>query len=122
MSDTDCAARLAAIRDCDYATLDPGIRDVVRELHRSGYDTTDSGDGVTKILDMECALPYRNVAVSVCACCTSMADIAAICEDVRAILERFTATEWLVEGGYTTHGQGWTVLASEQIPEAHDGD
>jgi len=32
----------------DYTQLDPGIRCVVRLLHRWGYETSDSGDGVTK--------------------------------------------------------------------------
>ncbi len=32
----------------DYDQLDPGIRGVVRVLHQNGYETTDSGDGVTK--------------------------------------------------------------------------
>ena len=30
--------------------LDPGIRDVVAELQAAGFNTTDSGDGVTKLL------------------------------------------------------------------------
>jgi hypothetical protein len=32
----------------DYTELDPGIRNVVRFLWNHGYNTTDSGDGVTK--------------------------------------------------------------------------
>lgn len=32
----------------DYTQLDPGIRCVVRLLHRWGYETSDSGDGRTK--------------------------------------------------------------------------
>lgn len=34
--------------EIDYAELDPGIRDVVRLLQVWGFETTDSGDGVTK--------------------------------------------------------------------------
>ena len=33
---------------CDPTALDPGIRDVVRYLRGKGYETTDSGDGVSK--------------------------------------------------------------------------
>lgn len=32
----------------NYDELDPGIRETVRWLQSLGYDTTDSGDGVTK--------------------------------------------------------------------------
>lgn len=32
----------------NYQSLDPGIRCVVRLLHRWGYETSDSGDGRTK--------------------------------------------------------------------------
>lgn len=34
--------------DFDYTQLDPGIQDIVRQLHAWGFETTDSGDGVTK--------------------------------------------------------------------------
>lgn len=32
----------------NYEELDPGIRDVVETLHKYGFETTDSGDGVSK--------------------------------------------------------------------------
>ena len=32
----------------DYSKLDPGIRDVVRVLRKAWFQTTDSGDGVSK--------------------------------------------------------------------------
>ena len=32
----------------DYAKLDPGIREIVRLLRYAGFDTADSGDGVSK--------------------------------------------------------------------------
>jgi len=35
----------------DYEQLDPGIRAAVRYLRERAYDTTDSGDGVTKLAD-----------------------------------------------------------------------
>lgn len=34
--------------DLDYAILDPGIRGAVQYLRERGFDTTDSGDGVSK--------------------------------------------------------------------------
>jgi hypothetical protein len=35
-------------RDIDWGDIDPGIRDVVRFVRSLGFDTTDSGDGVSK--------------------------------------------------------------------------
>ena len=32
----------------DYAKLDPGIREIVRLLRYAGFDTADSGDGISK--------------------------------------------------------------------------
>lgn len=34
--------------DFDYEMLDPGVRDMVRWLRKKGYETIDSGDGVSK--------------------------------------------------------------------------
>jgi hypothetical protein len=46
----------------DYASLNPGIREVVSLLREHGFDTTDSGDGVTNIAaDMEGAIPVPHV-------------------------------------------------------------
>lgn len=45
----------------DYEALNPGVRDLVWELNRRGYETTDSGDGTNHANGMEGALPYRHV-------------------------------------------------------------
>lgn len=34
--------------DLNYSNLDPGIRETVRRLREWGYNTVDSGDGVSK--------------------------------------------------------------------------
>lgn len=47
----------------DYEQLDPGIRDAVRWFHDLGYETTDSGDGVTKAPDPSCVMPWPHVCV-----------------------------------------------------------
>ncbi len=49
----------------DYDQLDPGIRQTVRLIHEFGFETTDSGDGITKIGVMECALPFAHVVIKV---------------------------------------------------------
>lgn len=101
-------------QDLDYATLDHGIRDVVRGLVALGYDTTDSGDGVSKT-GMGCALPYRHVVAMVPSTVVRLSDAARFAENMRRDIERITATEWMVEVGYSTHGGSWTAVASEQI-------
>ena len=51
----------------DYETLNPGIKDLVRELREVHcMDTTDSGDGETNVaLGMEGALTERHVFILV---------------------------------------------------------
>lgn len=52
----------------DVAALDPGVRDLVIALRAAGYETTDSGDGVSKPKDwFESgeALPFLHVYVQV---------------------------------------------------------
>ncbi len=47
----------------DLDALDPGIRRTVAWLRSLGYDTSDSGDGKTKVGSMECALDFPHVAI-----------------------------------------------------------
>ena len=60
-----------AERQAKYGTfeeLDPGIRHTVRWLQSEGFNTTDSGDGETKLQGDDpypCALPFPHVVVSV---------------------------------------------------------
>ena len=49
----------------DYDELDPGIREVVRLLRKHHFDTTDSGDGVSKDADPGEVLDYPHVHVFV---------------------------------------------------------
>lgn len=37
--------------EINFEELDPGIRETVRRLRRHGFETTDSGDGVSKPAD-----------------------------------------------------------------------
>lgn len=43
-----CVQKKWEPKPIDYEQLDPGIRDLVRRLREAGFDTTDSGDGVSK--------------------------------------------------------------------------
>lgn len=47
--------------DIDYDSLDPGIRETVRWLRGIGMPTCDSGDGVSKPDDFECAIREPHV-------------------------------------------------------------
>lgn len=44
--------------------LDPGVRELIVWLRSEGFETVDSGDGITKT-DMDCAWPSPNVAIEV---------------------------------------------------------
>ena len=46
-----------------YDDIDPGIREVVRWVNSLGFETTDSGDGVSKLGTMECALDVPHVHI-----------------------------------------------------------
>ena len=52
----------------EYYELDKGIRDTVMWLREKGFDTTDSGDGVSKATeqpDMTFVMEYPHVAMKV---------------------------------------------------------
>jgi len=52
------------MKDIDYSTLTPGIRNTVKWLREQGFNTTDSGDGVTNIqAGMEGALDIAHVHI-----------------------------------------------------------
>lgn len=60
-------ARLAVeawLRKWEVPGVDPGVRKLVALLRAHGFNTTDSGDGVSKDLEEhECALPFANVFI-----------------------------------------------------------
>lgn len=50
------------MKPLNYEELTPGIRQVVRWLRENGFETTDSGDGITNVaLGMEGALDVPHV-------------------------------------------------------------
>jgi hypothetical protein len=61
VGEVDGEGREEVMSDVKYSALDPGIREVVRLLRGWGFDTTDSGDGVTKPLDFEGVLRIPHV-------------------------------------------------------------
>lgn len=56
-------------KELDYSSLDRGIREVVRALRLSGFNTVDSGDGKSKFSSGDenqtcCALDVPNVFIT----------------------------------------------------------
>lgn len=53
------------MEEIDYEKLDPGIRKLVKLLRDNGFDTTDSGDGISKFTDFpdSCAESMPNVYI-----------------------------------------------------------
>jgi hypothetical protein len=89
----------------DYRYLDPGIRDIVRRLNEAGFETTDSGDGVSKPREMfeaGCAIPFPHV-VAVSRPETMIADA----ERAAAVL----GEGWTVEASYSTHDKSTHLFA-----------
>jgi hypothetical protein len=81
----------------DYDQLDPGVRELVRALHRLGWETSDSGDGVSKSAEWYTsgeALPFAHVVVA--------------CNDPRTMLDEAHRLRgdlpdgWEVEASYAT--------------------
>lgn len=91
----------------DQDALDPGIRLVVQLLNLWGFETTDSGDGVTKVGTMDCALPFPNVAISL--------DVR---EDLVNTANRLA--EYLTLGGVVVKPQGEDPAAQVAIQASYD--
>lgn len=95
--------------DIDYAKLDPGIREIVRKLRDLGWDTTDSGDGVSKP-DMECAMSFPNIAVAT-ACDRFFRDADALDIELSRI-----EPGWTVEATYWPACGTVILLATKEKP------
>lgn len=87
--------------------LDPGIRDIVILLRANGFDTTDSGDGVSKPAnwyESGCAMPVPNVAATV-----RHWEMIEEAERMVAIL----GDGWTVQASYSTHDKSCILLATK---------
>ncbi len=84
--------------DINYKDLDPGIREVVKYLHELGYDTTDSGDGVSKP-DMACAIDQPHVVCKL----RSPQSLEWQAKTLQEWLRRkYEDLEWHVQASYDT--------------------
>lgn len=48
----------------DYSSLNPGIQRTVKWLRDFGFDTQDSGDGVTRQYDCDPGFPYVSITIA----------------------------------------------------------
>lgn len=80
----------------DYDALDPGIRETVRLLNAAGFETSDSGDGVSKPADWYTsgeAIPFKHVVAA-----TTVTTMIADAERMARLL----GPAWNVEVEYQT--------------------
>jgi hypothetical protein len=97
------------LSDAEVECLDPGIRDVVVQLRAAGFETTDSGDGVSKPKDDMCVLDHPHVfAVTT--------PELIIHETDR--LSAFLGPEWHVEGQYCPKDGKVFLSAAKMDPVA----
>lgn len=104
----------------NYDELDPGIRHVVRLLRSYGFETTDSGDGVSKrtALDdldpfdrevwliTDGVLPFPHVAAS-----TDVREMVSEAERMAEVL----GEPWVVEASYSTASRSAILFARHAV-------
>jgi hypothetical protein len=103
----------------DYETLDPGIRDVVRRLRDRGFETTDSGDGVSKPAEWYAAgeaIPFPHVVIPMTGAMMKPipypgGGLAWYAEHVAEIL----GDGWTVEGVYVTATKSAHLFARHDV-------
>lgn len=90
----------------DYACINPGIRRTVDMLRAAGFDTQDSGDGVTKSYACDIGVPYVHMLVPSPAALVTEADrLMTIVETLGVVLEdqNEQGTAKQVTADYTPH-------------------
>jgi hypothetical protein len=95
--------------DFDYEQLDPDIRETVRLLREHDFETTDSGDGVTKKDWIEAgeALDFPHVAAA------TTPDCMIVDAETMA---RVLGKGWVVEASYSTADGRAILFAREALP------
>lgn len=96
--------------EIDYDALDPGIRDIVRDLRAVGFHTTDSGDGVSKPVN-ERVFHVPHVAVRV----TDLNTLVKQADELLAALVYIDGSyAWRVEASYVP-GEGGVLVATKGV-------
>lgn len=110
MSERETRRLAREIERPNYDELDPGIREVVRALNDAGFDTSDSGDGVSKPADWYesgCAIPFPHVVMA-----TSVASMVEDAKRAAAVL----GSGWTVEASYSTRDDHALLFARTLDP------
>lgn len=84
-----------------YDSLDPGIRDIVRTLRAAGFETTDSGDGISKPEDDRVFEEPHVVSV---------VDVDALVAEADR-LHRLLGDSWRIEASYCPNEGTAVILA-----------
>lgn len=95
-----------------YRYLDPGIRDVVRYLREREFNTTDSGDGTTKIHkhgNLGGVYPFKHVVIE-CA----LEDMIQEADRVEQAM-REHPDKWLVEAIYSPTRGSVIIFISDNL-------
>jgi hypothetical protein len=85
-----------------YAALDPGIRDIVQRLREAGFETVDSGDGVSKPPEGR-VVPFAHVFARV----EDRAQLLAEADRMAQLL----GPAWAVEASYDTAQEAALLMA-----------
>lgn len=99
------------MKPCDYEALDSGIRETVRLLRNEGFETTDSGDGVSKPQD-ERVYPMPHVAA------VTSPDIMVL-QAERMV--RVLGANWWVEATYSTRDRRAILFAAREEVTTQEG-
>ena len=113
-----------------YHALDPGIVGVVRRLNEFGYETTDSGDGVSKP-DVGRVFDFPHVAVRPpwSGPTPSYGSGAALDDrwvetrpmaDFAEQLKRVLGDGWEVELSYSTRDKQWVAMVMAEVASARE--
>lgn len=96
--------------EIDLDTLDPGIRVVVYLLRDKGFDTTESGDGVTKAEDAR-TFTVPHVVVT-----CSKEDLIKTADQLSAFLVRHhksVGPNWRIEASYCPTDASVVILCTK---------
>lgn len=97
--------------------LDPGIRDLVVALNCAGWETTDSGDGVSKPED-ERVFHVKHVFVADPRNAASSDDVIGVADHLQRELSRLGYGGFCVEATYCTEDGHVTFLVRERATQA----
>lgn len=99
----------------DYEQLDPGIRGIVRLLREAGFETTDSGDGVSKpgagVVDNDGVMEVMDLAHV--AATVSIDTMRSEADRLQMLL----GADWVVEASYSARDQSALLFAYlDEVP------